>query len=149
MTIFKKRFYILMLLLAVSMGSVNADQLVNLGGEEVDYQELSSSGNVVLFIWTTWCPYCVIQLDKISKQCSYAGIKLILVNSGEKQNRVENFIERENVPKCITDDIVLDRKSTIAKKFSISGYPTFIFLKDSRYITRSYYLNKDLIKEVY
>lgn len=149
MNTFKKRFYILMLLLAVSLGSVNAGQLVNLGGEEVDYQELSSSGNVVLFIWTTWCPYCVIQLDKISQQCSYAGIKLVLVNSGEKQKTVENFIERKDIPKCITDNIVLDRKSMIAKKFSISGYPTFIFLKDGKYITRSYYLNKDLIKEVY
>jgi thiol-disulfide isomerase/thioredoxin len=149
MTIFKKRFYLLVLLLAVSVFSANANQLVGLDGDEVDYQEFSSSGNVILFIWTTWCPYCLIQLDNIAKQCSYHGIELVLVNSGEKQRIVENFIEREDIPECVTDNIILDRKSAVAKKFSVSGFPTFIFLKDGKYLTRSYYLNNDLIERVY
>ncbi|MFO8053132.1 MAG: TlpA disulfide reductase family protein [Candidatus Omnitrophota bacterium] len=104
---------------------------------------------MVLFIWTTWCPYCLVQLDQLSEQCSYQDVKLVLVNSGEKKQDVRNFIKNRGVPECLQDDIVLDKNSTLARKFSISGYPTFIFLKNGKYLARSYHLNKSLIEKVY
>lgn len=145
----KKNFFLLLLLVFASTAAVKAGELTSLEGKEVDYQQLSASGQVVLFLWTTWCPYCLIQLDNISEQCFYPGVELVLVNSGEKRQIMENFLKNNNLPSCVTENIILDKDSTIAKKFSISGFPTFIFLKNGKYLTRSYYLNKDLIEKVY
>lgn len=146
---FKRKLFLLALLFWFTLITAKAGNLVSLQGEDLDYQAISAEGQVVLFVWTTWCPYCQIQLDNLAKQCSYSDVDFVLVNSGERQKTVTNFVQRENLPGCIADDIVLDKNSTIAKKFSVSGFPTFIFLKDGKYLARSYYFNQDLIEKIY
>ncbi|MFO8052503.1 MAG: redoxin family protein, partial [Candidatus Omnitrophota bacterium] len=89
----KKSFFLLLLLIVANTAVVKAGKLTTLEGKEVDYQEVSSSEQVVFFIWTTWCPYCLVQLDQLSEQCSYQDVKLVLVNSGEKKQDVRNFIK--------------------------------------------------------
>ncbi|MCF7870114.1 MAG: redoxin family protein [Candidatus Omnitrophica bacterium] len=83
----KNNFFLLLLLIFTSTAVAKAGELTSLEGKEINYQQLSASGQVVLFIWTTWCPYCLIQLDQLSEQCSYQNVKLVLVNSGEKKRR--------------------------------------------------------------
>ncbi|MCF7873521.1 MAG: TlpA family protein disulfide reductase [Candidatus Omnitrophica bacterium] len=145
----KRSFWLLIVLFFLTTASAETGRLVDLGGKLVSYQKITSSPKTILFVWTSWCPYCQIQLAKISKRCSYPDIKLLLVNSGEKKSSVERFVENKKVPKCVTKNIILDKNSTIAKKFSLSGFPTFIFLKDGKYLARSYYLNNDLIDKIY
>ncbi len=140
-----------MISLIIAKSSANGDVagLVGLEGQAIDYQDVVAEPQTVIFVWTTWCPYCRIQLDNIAKQCSYPGVKLVLLNSGETKKLVERFIKRQKISNCIKKKIVLDKSSSVAKKFSISGFPTFIFLKNGKYLARSYYFNKGLLEKIY
>jgi thiol-disulfide isomerase/thioredoxin len=145
----KKNICLILVLLCVSLASAEADSLFGFDRNPVSYQEIISSPKTILFIWTTWCPYCRIQLKKISQYCHDQDIEIILVNSGERRTAVERFVENQDLSECMNKSIILDKQSMIARKFSVLGFPTFIFLKDGRYLARSHYLNQGLINKIY
>ncbi|MCF7871283.1 MAG: TlpA family protein disulfide reductase [Candidatus Omnitrophica bacterium] len=138
-----------MVLLSINLASAKADSLFDLERNPVSYQEIIASPQTILFVWTSWCPYCRRQLKKASQYCSDQNIEIILVNSGEKRSVVEGFAENQEFSECMNKSIILDRESMIARKFSVLGFPTFIFLKNGKYLTRSHYLNQDLIDKIY
>lgn len=145
----KKNIFLFIILLCVSLTSAKADNLLDLNRDPVSYQEIIASPQTILFIWTTWCPYCRKQLKKVSQYCLDQDIEIILVNSGERRAVVERFAKNQELSECMNKSIILDKQSTIARKFSVLGFPTFIFLKNGEYLTRSHYLNQDLIDKIY
>jgi len=82
---------------------------------------------VILFFWTTWCPYCrkeIKELNKIYDQAKSEGINIIGVNIGESNYKVERFFKNY----ALKLKILLDKEGLLADNYGVIGVPTYIFL---------------------
>jgi len=121
-----------------------------LDNENIDYQELISKENTVLFIWATWCPSCRRELEKLSRdRVFFEDINVWYVNTGEKKSAVEKYVATKDLNSIIKDRIILDREGYIAGKFSVNAIPTYIFFQNGEPVSKSYYLDDEILEKVF
>lgn len=80
---------------------------------------------VLLFFWTTWCPYCRKELKMLNEkyaQLKKDGMEALAINVGERSYRVENFIKSYN----LTYKVLLDKDGTTIEAFGVFGVPTYV-----------------------
>ena len=145
MRIFKKfRMWLLTALiwlaLGFAQGALASDIILNdLGGQAVNISGYQGKP-VILFFWTTWCPYCREELKKLNQQSSVLaneGIVVLGVNVRESNYKVQRFFE--GYP--LNFKILLDRAGLLADKYDLMGVPTLIFLnKTGEVISRGHSL---------
>lgn len=89
---------------------------------------------VVLFFWTTWCPYCreeLSMLDDMRAQLSRDGIEIFAVNAGESSGKVLRLLGNRPV----SYRVLLDTDYEVAHAFGIAGVPTYILIdKEGRVV---------------
>ena len=95
---------------------------------------------VILFFWTTWCPYCRVELRKLNQQYSQMakdGIVILGVNVSESENKVQRFFK--GYP--LNFKILLDRFGLLADEYDLMGVPTYVFLdKTGRVVSQTHSL---------
>lgn len=134
----------------------NADALrgyefPKLNGETVVYEEIVNlDGKTVLFFWTSWCYFCRRELSKINQQ-SLAGddVKFYYINLGETAKIVDYVAEKMKLKDFIIDNVILDEDTIFAQEFGIIGLPTYIFLKDGRFLYRTNLINPGVVERVF
>jgi peroxiredoxin len=103
---------------------------------------------VMLFFWTSWCPFCREELQILSKnytQLQNEGLELAVINVGESAAKVANFSKAHNFP----FRIILDKYSTVARSFDILGIPTYILIdKKGRMRFTEHYFPKEKYKSL-
>lgn len=145
-----KKIILLFSFLFLSAISFAQDYVVTLDDMEVSYDYLTSKPKTILFLWTTWCPYCREELDYLNKQDSlYPGVEIIYWNVGENKKVVERLLNVLKAKDSIRKKIVLDYKNMIVDKFSIVGFPTFIFLKGREVVSIENYMDDDLVADIF
>ncbi len=98
--------------------------------------ELSSFKNkspVVLFFWTTWCPYCLTALKNLSQampDLEKEGITILPINSGEPSAKVARFAKNNGY----TFRIFLDIDSKVTDAYHIYGVPTYFLVDKNSYV---------------
>jgi peroxiredoxin len=100
--------------------------LNDLGGRAVDISSYKGKP-VILFFWTTWCPYCRAELKILNQQYSVIsreGIVILGVNISESENKVQRFFK--GYP--LNFKILLDKDGLLADKYDLLGVPTYVFL---------------------
>jgi len=146
----RKRVILILLLAIVSFGFFPREDLANLTDKKVSYESLLSAPNTILFVWTTWCPYCVQEFKRLKQKCIFFDdISVFYVNAGEKFSTVNRFADSLDLLDCVKEKIILDQQGFVTRKFRISGVPTYLFLKNGNLIHRSYYLDDALIDSVF
>ncbi len=145
MNIFRKfKALLLMVLVCLILGfgeSALADDIVlnDLNGQEVNISSYRGKP-VILFFWTTWCPYCREELKKLNRQyplISEEGIIVLGINVGESDYKVQSFVKGYQLDL----KILLDKGELLANKYNLMGVPTFIFLnKVGQVISRAHSL---------
>ncbi len=121
-----------------------------LGSGSLSYKEIIKPKQSILFVWTTWCPYCREQIERLTQKCSFFdNIEVIYVNVGEKRAEVKKFADKMGFQTCVRNKIILDEDGYLAKKFSVYALPTFVFLKNGKLKHTSYFLNDDLLKSIF
>ena len=121
-----------------------------LDNENIDYQELISKENTVLFIWATWCPSCRRELGRLSeKRIFFKDISVWYINTGENKSSVKAYTNAKDLNSTIKNKIILDQEGYIAQKFSVTGIPTYIFFKNGEPAFKSYYLDNELLEKVF
>ena len=101
--------------------------LKTLAGEEVNFTQYRNGKNAVIFFWATWCPHCRTKINELNKmQQSFVdkGIKLVLVNQGEKASIVADYVKKHK----INLTIFLDQETSLAEPYGLIGLPTFVFV---------------------
>ena len=80
--------------------------------------------NVILNFWYTGCKFCVIEMPDLQKlQDTYADDLLILaVNVGEKKEKVQTFMDENN----LSFTVLLDEDMDVADTYGIRSFPTTI-----------------------
>lgn len=100
--------------------------LKNLGGREVNLSSYEGKP-VILFFWTSWCPYCRQEIKALNQgyaQMEKEGIVVFGINVGESDYKVQKFFKGY----VLNFGILLDRDGSVANKYDVIGVPTYIFL---------------------
>jgi len=100
--------------------------LNNLSGRAVNLSSYKGKP-VVLFFWTTWCPYCRQELKILNQQYSVMtkeGIVVFGVNVNEPDYKVQKFFKGYQ----LNFNILLDKSGLLANKYNLLGVPTYVFL---------------------
>ena len=103
--------------------------LSDLDGKLINFTGLINKP-VILFFWTTWCPYCREELKIINQQAllmAKDGILVIGVNLSESQSKVQRFFR--GYP--LNFKMLLDKDGLLADKYDLMGVPTYVFLDKS------------------
>ncbi|MBN3039614.1 MAG: TlpA family protein disulfide reductase [Candidatus Omnitrophica bacterium] len=125
-------------------------KLKNINGQEVSYKDIIASPKTILFIWTTWCPYCRTEINNINEKYDFLkDVNIYYINTGERATTVKRFLKKYNLKEEILAKIIIDPAAAIADKFYVTGIPTYIFLKDSKYADSSLYISKDIIDKAF
>ena len=101
-------------------------KLSNLAGEAVSLIQFKGRP-VILFFWTTWCPYCRQELSTLQKEYSNitsGGVTLLAIDIGEPKEKVERFLKDRN----IGFTVLLDINSETAYSYNLIGVPTFVLI---------------------
>jgi len=131
-------------------GFAQDEKFSNLSGEEIPYRQLVRAPKTIFLAWTVWCPYCRRELERIAQECSFFDdIEVYFINIAEKKSTVEKFADSRGLKDCIRQRIILDTNSVIASKFNVVGIPTYVFLKDGQLLQKSYFLDQEIVEEVF
>ncbi|MFH0918520.1 MAG: TlpA disulfide reductase family protein [Candidatus Omnitrophota bacterium] len=127
---FKTLLLIALICLVVGFGKgvQAADDIIlnDLSGQAVNLAGYKGQP-VILFFWTTWCPYCRAELRELNQQYSaitQEGIVLLGVNVNEPVNKVQKFFKGYQ----LNFRMLLDKSGLLADKYELMGVPTYIFL---------------------
>jgi peroxiredoxin len=82
---------------------------------------------VLLFFWTTWCPFCRKEIKALNDQypqLKKEGWEVFAIDVGEPAYKVENFIQKQN----LSFKVLLDKDTQVATDYNIRGVPTYFLL---------------------
>jgi thiol-disulfide isomerase/thioredoxin len=146
-----KKLLLLLLFLSASICGFCADnKFEKYSGETISYNEIIASPKVVLFLWTTRCPYCRDELKKMSLEPNISKYaKFYFVDIGEEHRDVEKVVRSLKLKEDISANIIFDKNAQIAEKFSIIGVPTFIYMRNGKVIDRGYYFDESVLTNVF
>ena len=76
--------------------------------------------------WATWCPYCnaaVPNINGLSKKFS-DRLQILAINFKEDPKKVEPFMKAKKV----SYPILYDTQGAIARKYGVTGIPTYVLV---------------------
>ena len=125
--------------LAIGLDTIAPDfQLKDLAGNTVTLSQYKGKQEVLLFFWTTWCPYCRKGLKVLNEkhaQLSKDGMEILAINVSEPASKVDSFVR--NSP--LTFKTFLDPDADVAMAYKILGFPTYIIVDKKGYIRSNGY----------
>jgi peroxiredoxin len=84
---------------------------------------------VLLFFWTTWCPYCRDEMKQLTEKyfrLAEKGMKVLSINVGESTAKVQGFIKNKNLPFTV----LLDQDTNVSAAYNLVGIPTFVLINE-------------------
>lgn len=109
-------------------------KLEDLSGTTVELKSFKGKRPVLLFFWTTWCPYCQRELKVLNtrlENLEKTGVELIAIDVGEPASRVNRVVKNYN----LAFKVFLDEDSSVANSYGILGVPTFVLVDKKGYIS--------------
>ena len=109
-------------------------KLFSLSNKEYSLSSYKGKQPVILFFWTTWCPFCQAEIKKVSARAQElvgAGVEVLTINVGEPKDRVMRFMMSHK----INLTALIDENSSVSNAYGILGVPTFYLVnKQSKII---------------
>jgi peroxiredoxin len=103
---------------------------------------------VILFFWTTWCPFCrkeIDQLKNIYPDLQKGGWELFTINIKEPVYKVQNFAESHN----LILKVLLDKDAHVASAYEVLGVPTYCIIdKRGQIVFKNHYFPKETYKQL-
>jgi len=124
-----------------------AFKLQDLSGAAVELSSFRDKKTVLLFFWTTWCPYCLKELKILNnnlKELEEEAVELLAIDVGESASRVERVVKNYN----LILRVLLDKDSSVTDSYQILGVPTFVIVDKKGYIRflDNYFPHKEVKK---
>ncbi|MHA6260788.1 TlpA family protein disulfide reductase [Sporosarcina sp. CAU 1771] len=164
----KKSLFVLSLLLLLSACSSSSDKTDNMtsSDNQAPTFELEDTNGtmhnledyagkkVYIKFWATWCPICLSGLEEINmlaeEDTDFVVLTIVSPDYNNEKNK-EDFIKWisgvENVDAL---PVLLDEGGTVAKSYSVRGYPTSAFIDENGGLikTQPGHLSNEQIKDV-
>ncbi len=109
-------------------------QLQDLNQNTVILSSYKNLQPVVLFFWTTWCPFCRKELRMLNNdvypELMKEGWELFAIDVGEPAYKVDNFVKNY----ALTFKVLLDKDTTVTDSYEVLGIPTYVLVDKKGYI---------------
>ncbi len=95
--------------------------------QTINLSEYRGEGAVILLFWTTWCPYCINEIEMLNQLYEELGkdnVRVLAIDAGESLRTVKRYM-RQIGPKF---DVLLDRNLKVSGAYRINGVPFYIFI---------------------
>ena len=103
---------------------------------------------VLLFFWTTWCPFCRKELKLLKQmypELVNNGLQVLAINVGEPAYKVANFVTSYQ----LNYKVLLDKDTNVTYSFDVLGVPTYVLVGEKGKITFiSHTFPKDKYKDL-
>lgn len=130
-----KKIVILGLMLLICPTLLNAQMFIDKAAEfslhdlEDNLIKLSDFKDrpVILFFWTTWCPYCrrgILNLNNLYPQLKTLGIELLAINIEETKEKIKRFL----MSYPVKFKILLDTDADVAYSYNLLGVPAYVLI---------------------
>lgn len=97
--------------------------------------EAKGEKGVVLYFWTSWCPYCQASSEAIEKahQEYGDGVALIGINAShqDRLSEAEQFISRNS----LTFTNIIDENGSVSERYYVPPVPATVFINKDGVIT--------------
>jgi peroxiredoxin len=149
-------FILIFLVLAISSFSPSAlmaeakvvapnFKLMDLSGARVELRSYINKQPVLLFFWTTWCPFCLKEIKVLNtdrKILEEKGIAVLAINAGESKRTVKRLVKNYNLDLRV----FLDESTMTADAYGVFGVPTFVLIDQEGQIrfNDNYYPHQEL-----
>lgn len=121
--------------------------LLDLEDEEISLSKFRGKP-VILFFWTTWCPFCreeLKQLNLLHRELSETGAEVLAINVGERAEKVQRFMQRYS----FSWKVLLDKDATVAGDYGILGVPTYILIdKQGRLVSYGHHFPQEKYHDI-
>jgi len=125
-----------------------AFQLRDLNDRVVSLSDYKGKKAVMLFFWTTWCPYCREELNVLNQEyasLAKESIELLTINVEEPKYKVEKYVRRYNLGL----EVLLDSDSLVTRDYGLMGVPAyFVINKSGEIVSAGNHFPKNAIKEL-
>lgn len=101
--------------------------LADLDNNVFDLASYRGRQGVLLFFWTTWCPFCREQLSVINDkypEISRSGLAVLGINSGEPAEKVGRFL----LGYSLKYPVLIDEHLGVTMKYHVVGVPTYVLI---------------------
>jgi len=123
-------------------------RLTSLNDKPVSLSGYLGRKTVLLVFWTTWCPYCRDQLQKLNEKypaLAKGSIEVLTINVGEPKDKVANFMKKRS----LSLEVLLDKDSYVADAYNLMGVPTYFLIDISgRIVSSSSQFPEELINKI-
>ena len=120
------RYFILLFVLLASLAWAD-DKLTLVGPDGGDVELQPAEGQVlVLHFWATWCPTCIDDirhLQNAATTCSNESVRVVLVNVGEGDKVIGEFVKENDVGLRV----LRDPKGRLWRQTDGRGLPANLF----------------------
>lgn len=102
-------------------------QLPDLHQKNIALSSYRNKQPVLLFFWTTWCPFCGIELKALNdmyNRLTEDGLEVLAIDVGESAEKVRGFLKNYHP----NYKVLLDKDGTVAESFGLLGVPTYILI---------------------
>lgn len=114
-------------------------KLQDLHQNTISFVSFRDKQPVVLFFWTTWCPFCRSELRALNAKYPELvkdGWKILAINIAESVSKVDRFVKNY----ALVFEVLLDTDSAVAYAYNILGVPTYVLInKEGQIIFRENY----------
>ena len=118
-------FLVTAILNAEDLEKVNCT-LYDLKGNEVRLSDFKGR-LLILWFWTTWCPYCrrqIAGLNSIYPELKLSGIELLAINVNESKEKLSRFLNTYPMD----FNILQDKDADCAFSCEVIGVPTYLLI---------------------
>lgn len=123
-------------------------KLQDLQNNTVTLSAYKNKQPVLVFFWTTWCPYCrraLRDINDLSQKLSAKGWEILAIDTGEPAEKVKKF----TAGYALNFKVLLDEDMAASDAYDVLGVPTYVLVdKNGLIIFKDNYFPKDLIEEV-
>lgn len=128
-------------------GPVIGFKLQDTQGESVALNAYLGKQKVLLFFWTTWCPFCRDALQKITAlapDLKKNGWEVLAVNVQESAAKVNNFLKSRQPG----FKVLFDEDGAVARAYEVMGVPTYLLIdKGGMVVYRGNYFPSEQLNE--
>ena len=97
-------------------------------GNKIKLADYRNKQSILLFFWTTWCPFCREELKSLNggryTDLTKKGWKIMVIDVGEGASQVNNFIKKNP----LVFSVLLDTDSSVSYIYDVLGVPTYVLI---------------------
>lgn len=120
----------------INLNQAQDFQLQDLDNNTVSLASYKGKQPVILFFWTTGCPFCQQELRKLKdryEDLTKDGVELLAINVNEASHKVERAVKNYG----LSFKVLLDKDASVADSFEVLGVPTYILINKNGRIAAS------------